>query len=484
MQDRITTNDTFISSGCDSNLSSGGIDETHDNKFTNISPVSTKGIFFILKAKRNNKWFILKGINESYKNISIYETILQREFEIGNQISHNNITNTLFIDTLDDYGKVIVMEYIDGCTLHDFLKKPHNKTDKNKIVKELLDAVEYLHQRQILHRDLKPDNIMITYNGHNVKLIDLGLCDEDSSDQMKQSVGTGKYSSPEQLAGITPLDCRTDIFSIGKILAEIFPDPNRKISHIIKKCTEADRDKRPANVYELKEMWNKSDIPTLVLVNIAALLFFCLCTFLLYVKSNPTEDDKNINSVDSTVAIPSRTDSQADKDQTGKAVNTNEAEQGVSVEGKAVESANLPSTAKGHSVDPYIDMVKADYKKVKEQITNGEIKIYEEAEREIMRYCMNNNKTISDYKAKFGYNSELTILELTSSEFVTKLQAEQSKLPKLQDEIQKVRDEINNIQFKDNVDLDRLNNLQIKEGELCVRLSKILNEINSIYNNK
>lgn len=483
MQDRITTNDTFISSGCDSNISSGGVVETPDNKFTNISPVSTKGIFFILKAKRNNKWFILKGINESYKNISIYKTILLREFEIGNQLSHNNITNTLFIDTIDDYGKVIVMEYIDGCTLHDFLKKPHNKTDKDKIVKELLDAVEYLHQRQILHRDLKPDNIMITYNGHNVKLIDLGLCDEDSSDLMKQSVGTGKYSSPEQLAGITPLDCRTDIFSIGKILAEIFPDPNRKISHIIKKCTEADRDKRPANVYELKEMWNKSYIPTLAVVNIAALAFVCLCT-LLYIKSNPTEVDKNISPVDSTIAIPTQTDSQADKDQSGKAVNTNEAEQGISVDRKATESANQPSTEKDHSVDPYIDILKEDYKKVNEQITNGEIKIYEEAEREIMRFCMNNNKTISDYKGKFGFNSELTMLELTLSEFITKLHAEQRKLPKLQDEIKKVRDEINSILITDNVDTDRLNRLRDKDSVLSVKLNKIQNETYSIYKNQ
>ncbi|MCQ2200266.1 MAG: hypothetical protein MJZ19_11200 [Paludibacteraceae bacterium] len=116
MQPKGGINDKNIS-GCASVITSGIVNSIPDDMFTNICPISTDGVFFILKAKKNNKWYILKGINHAYKNITLYEIILQREFEVGNQLSHNNITNTLYLDEVEGYGKVIVMEYIDGAAL-------------------------------------------------------------------------------------------------------------------------------------------------------------------------------------------------------------------------------------------------------------------------------------------------------------------------------------------------------------------------------
>lgn len=88
------------------------------------------------------------------------------------------------------------------------------------MLRQLIDAIEFLHSRQVVHRDLKPENVMITRNGHNVKLIDFGLADTDSYSDFKQPSGTKGYVSPEQQVERTT-DCRNDIYSLGCIITDL-----------------------------------------------------------------------------------------------------------------------------------------------------------------------------------------------------------------------------------------------------------------------
>jgi serine/threonine protein kinase len=80
----------------------------------------------------------------------------------------------------------------------------------------LLAALEYIHNRQIVHLDLKPDNILITNNGNNLKLIDLGLSYSDCYSEI--TGGTQSFGSPEQFARPELIDFRSYIYAFGKIV--------------------------------------------------------------------------------------------------------------------------------------------------------------------------------------------------------------------------------------------------------------------------
>ena len=162
---------------------------------------------------------------------------------IRHTLDHPNICPVLDFMNIPGLGNCIVMQWIDGESLADLLpnlshRSPSGRSTLRKIIFELCDALEYLHRHQIIHRDLKPGNIMITRNGRNVKLIDFGLADADWYATFKNPAGTKDFISPEQMAGES-VDCRTDIYSLGKIMQAM-----GIYSRIASVCAVEDRDKR------------------------------------------------------------------------------------------------------------------------------------------------------------------------------------------------------------------------------------------------
>lgn len=84
------------------------------------------------------------------------------------------------------YEECIIAEWIDGLTLGQWLKSQHCIKDERRIFEHLLDAVEFVHDEQVVHRDQKLEHVLISRNGQNVKLIDFGLADTDSYIVFKQ----------------------------------------------------------------------------------------------------------------------------------------------------------------------------------------------------------------------------------------------------------------------------------------------------------
>lgn len=185
--------------------------------FTEMQEIPTQGFNALVRAKRNGQWWMLKGLKSEYQSERVYQELLRKEYDILARMQHHGIVAVDGMETIEGYGICIVMEWIDGETLKEWLATKHTRKEKTKIINQLLDAVEYVHQQQIVHRDLKPSNIMITRNGQNVKLIDFGLADTDSYAVFKQPAGTDGYISPEQLSDSTP-DSRNDLYSIGSII--------------------------------------------------------------------------------------------------------------------------------------------------------------------------------------------------------------------------------------------------------------------------
>ncbi len=247
-------------------------------QFSDFTPIPCKGFNILCKTKRYGRWWVLKGLKKPYRQDGNYKNLLQKEFDILISLQHPNIVSAYSMEDVPEMGTCIVMEWIDGITLEHWSGR---KTEGEGIFLQLLDAVHYIHAKQVVHRDLKPSNIMITHNGNHVKLIDFGLSDTDDFAILKQPAGTQGYISPEQIVS-QQADIRNDIFSIGCILEKILP--SKPYTAIIKRC-KAPIAQRYANVDELRAdfMARRNSHPSgIKRITIAALACIILFGFISY----------------------------------------------------------------------------------------------------------------------------------------------------------------------------------------------------------
>lgn len=204
-----------------------------EKEFTQITEIPTQGFNILLRGKRFGKWFLLKGLKEEHRQDPVFQKVLHKEFEIMASLSHPSIVSVFSIEEVAPYGPCIIMEYIDGSTLTEFILQQQTQEQRLRIYYNILDAMRYIHARQIVHRDLKPSNILVTHNNRNVKIIDFGLSDTDYYTILKEPAGTQSYMSPEQQVGNTP-DVRNDIYSLGVILMNL--NLGKSYHRIIKRC--------------------------------------------------------------------------------------------------------------------------------------------------------------------------------------------------------------------------------------------------------
>jgi serine/threonine-protein kinase len=154
--------------------------------------------------------------------LSADEGFVQRflkEARVAARLNHPNIVQ------IYDFGCVegihyLAMEYVDGLSLRALLKRGRfSERDAIQVVRQAVRALGVAHALGIVHRDVKPDNLMLTSRGE-LKLVDLGIAkrvDEEGQGltQTGQAVGTPHYISPEQIRGLKDIDARSDIYSLG-----------------------------------------------------------------------------------------------------------------------------------------------------------------------------------------------------------------------------------------------------------------------------
>lgn len=201
--------------------------------FTDVEILRTSEFNILARAKRYGKWWMLKGLNPDAEGSVVHSRMLHKEFDMLMSLSHNSVVQAVSLEQVKGLGMCIVMEYVEGVTLNEWAATHTLRTDRMRIVSELLEAVSYIHSCGIAHRDLKPANIMVATNGGTLKIIDFGLADSDRDAILKQPAGTRRYMSPEQ-ASVAEADVRNDIFSIGVILQNIIPW--RRYGHIMRRC--------------------------------------------------------------------------------------------------------------------------------------------------------------------------------------------------------------------------------------------------------
>jgi WD40 repeat protein len=146
--------------------------------------------------------------------------LLRREVRAAREVMSPNVCR--IFDLVDEGGREFVsMEYIDGTTLLEVLRGrgPLELREAMRLASQFLAGLEAIHQAGLVHRDVKPENIMITRTGR-VVLMDFGVAKGIAEDQRGTVAGTLAYMAPEQMSGSAP-DARADIFSAGIVLAEM-----------------------------------------------------------------------------------------------------------------------------------------------------------------------------------------------------------------------------------------------------------------------
>ena len=217
------------------------------SRFEAVEQMETQGATCdTFRVKLYGKLHFLKRLKAEYAGDIRYQEALRKEFETGYRLEHPNLVRYISLDS-----DSILMEYVEGETLSqrlvtqpDYFTKRKN-TDK--FVRQLLDVVGYLHSHQVLHLDLKPDNILLTRINDDVKLIDLGCC---YTDFFPDTTGhTNAFAAPEQLSGGV-VGIPTDIYAIGKTL-ECFP-AHTIYNKVMARCTAEDPSARYQSVEEIQ----------------------------------------------------------------------------------------------------------------------------------------------------------------------------------------------------------------------------------------
>ena len=241
--------------------------------------LSSKGFNAIYVAKRFGRRYILKALAEPYRESTPHIEMLRKEFSIGVGLDHPNIVRLIDFGRMDSIGWYIQMEYIDGITLDQFLETKPSTAIRRKLLNQLLDALAFLHERQIIHRDIKPANILITRNGSTVKLIDFGVSDTDDYVTFKQPAGSMSYIDPEQLAG-KPIDNRADIYAVGRIIELLFP---HRYGVIARRCTRVEPARRYSSCTHVARAIKRADNLRLWLpLSLILLLIPCAAVWGIY----------------------------------------------------------------------------------------------------------------------------------------------------------------------------------------------------------
>lgn len=237
---------------------------------TIVETISRGRTYSILKARRGTKYVILKVANVPD---AMFTEILRREYELCFSLTHSSIVSTFGFEELPDVGAAIVMEYIEGVTLDKFIASQPSYQARERVMRDILTGVDYLHHRSLLHNDLKPQNIIITPNGA-ARIIDFGLSSSHDSLWCGCIGGTDGFTAPEILRDGVSHGVASDIYSVGRLMEYIFA--GRRYRHIVQRCLKADVSQRYSSIGALQRdmrLYNRRPWIALSVVAFVVIIF-------------------------------------------------------------------------------------------------------------------------------------------------------------------------------------------------------------------
>ena len=252
------------------------IEELLAGSFADAELIGQGGMGMVIKAKdlKKDRYVALKVLSPTLVDDKEGRRRFHREAKAMKRLSHPNVIAVF--DYVDEGFPYIVMEYLRGENLRTHLQRWERLKPQKfvSIFRQLLEGIAYAHETDVVHRDLKPDNIFIT-DSSGVKVVDFGLAHLKDITAMTRTgfvLGTPRYMAPEQRDGL-PVDERTDIYAIGVMMLEcvigaerfnqrfgrygatptvpVLPTIWRPISKILEKCLQENKNDRPSSVREI-----------------------------------------------------------------------------------------------------------------------------------------------------------------------------------------------------------------------------------------
>ena len=195
-----------------------------DDRYEILEVIGTGGMAVVYKARchRLNRLVAIKILKDEFARDEEFRRRFHAEGEAVAMLSHPNIVQVYDVSSTDD-ANFIVMELIDGISLKQYMEKKGvlNWKETLHFAMQIAKGLEHAHSRGIIHRDIKPHNVMVLKNG-SVKVMDFGIARvmSKSNTLTKEALGSVHYISPEQAKG-GHTDTRSDIYSLSVVMYEM-----------------------------------------------------------------------------------------------------------------------------------------------------------------------------------------------------------------------------------------------------------------------
>ena len=272
-------------------MSENNVSNIHSEDYAEIKPLyeSHYGNSRVFTALSNGRKVVIKALKEQYTNDARCRAKLHEEYDMTSLLDNRFIRKAIDFVNIEGLGDCVVLEYVEGKSLAEHVRVG---TLSEKQVKSVLidvcDALSYKHRNQIVHCNLKPENIIVTANDSRAKLIDIGMPKTEQDADRELLIKEMAFVAPEIIKG-DDYDSRADIYSLGKLM-EFFNERNisRQFNTVATHCTQFSKEQRYDSILEVRSAITKGHPVAKIIIAIAAVAVLALLTaiYIPKIKAN------------------------------------------------------------------------------------------------------------------------------------------------------------------------------------------------------